>query len=222
MMRRDAFSRLRSSDAGENDSIQSPSQSVSSVEYLSQPKSALDFIPSALPTKKRDRKWERSHQDEVATYRGVIPEARQALISLAQMLNVPVDEVARAFLEFGVSSYETGEIRLTPYPKAQRMTLFSQVGGEIVDTKKGWLQEAFPAAKKTGNKQKKTERKAWEFRVTYRLPRAVKDVIKQIADRHYVPVGELVLYFFRYSLDAYQSGKLVLTPQPKNTGNSLF
>ncbi len=221
-MRRDAFSRLRDSDSDENDSIQSSSQSVFSVDHLPQPKSPLDFIPSAVPTKKRDRKWERSHQDEVATYRGIIPEVRQALISLAEMIGVPVDDVSRAFLEFGVSNYEAGEIKLTPYPKAQRMTLFPKEGRENIDMKKAWLQEAFSPAKKTGKKQKKTERKAWEFRVTYRLPRAVKDDIKQIADRHYVPVGELVLYFFRYSLDAYQSGKLILTPHPKNTGNTLF
>jgi hypothetical protein len=221
-MRRDAFSRLRGSDADEYDSIQSSSQSAFSVDHLPQPKSPLDFIPSAVPTKKRDRKWERSHQDEVATYRGIIPEARQALVSLAEMIEVPVDDVARAFLEFGVSNYVTGEIKLTPYPKAQRMTLFPQEPRENVETKKRWLQEVFPVAKKTGKKQKKSESKAWEFRVTYRLPRAVKDDIKQIADRHYVPVGELVLYFFRYSLDAYQSGKLILTPHPKNTGNTLF
>ena len=83
----------------------------------------LDFIPTAEPRKRRERGWEQAHRAEIATYRGIPLETHQALIRIANALGVPVDEVARAFLEFSLGQYEAGQLVLSPYPKAQRMTL---------------------------------------------------------------------------------------------------
>ena len=35
-------------------------------------------------------------------------------MNLAEMLDVAVDEVARVFLDYGVSNYQSGQIQLSP------------------------------------------------------------------------------------------------------------
>ncbi len=182
----------------------------------------LDFIPAAEPRKRRERGWEQARRAEISTYRGIPPETHQMLILIANALGVPVDEVARAFLEYGLGQYQAGQLPLSPYPKAQRMTLFPEGNQAQVAAASKWLQQAFPA-KKTDRKVKKAKSpKKWEARVTYRIPPELKAEIKHIAGEHYVGVGELVLFLFLHALKAFEEQRLQLQPQPKLTGKTLF
>ena len=223
MTRRDAFSMLR----GTQPSI-APNEGIPQIEDLKIISSTssitpLDFIPVAEPRKKTKQKWKKSSHGEISTYRGIPTETHQTLINLANSLGVPVDEVVRTLLEFGIAHYRSGDLELNPHPKAQRMTLFPD--GILVPTlhPQNWLHEAFPLPKSVKRgKKKSTESKPWEVRVSYRLPSSLKSEVKQIANTHTVGVGELVLFFFKFGLEAFESGRLKLEPHIKVVGNTLF
>jgi hypothetical protein len=222
MPRRDAFSKLRS--AGAEPSSGEISSPQSSQNTTLQPSSfqPLDFIPVAEPRKKRERKWERDHQVEIATYRGIPPEMHQALIRLSDNLGVPVDEVARALIEFSLQQIQTGRLLIHPQPKAQRMTLFLTGQKASSDPSQSWLREAFPRRKLDNKNKKGGSPKSWEERMTYRLPPTLKQEVKRIADTHTVPIGELVHFLFLYALKAFEVGELKLEAHPKVSGNTLF
>lgn len=223
MPRRDAFSMLRSTQAGPaaGPEIPNPDLSLEAKESTSGIR-PLDFIPAAEPRKRRERAWEQARRAEIATYRGIPPETHQTLIHIANALGVPVDEVARAFLEYGLGQYHAGQLPLSSYPKAQRMTLFPEGSQAQVAAASKWLQQAFPV-KRTERKVKKAKApKKWEARVTYRIPVELKAEIKQVAAGHYVGVGELVLFLFLHALKAFEEQRLQLQPQPKLTGKTLF
>ena len=222
MPRRDAFSLLRGTtlnptqdDGGSSSGGPKPVEPNSTV-------SPLDFIPTAEPSKKRERKWDKTHQGELVTYRGIPAETHQALISLAGSIGVPVDEVVRMFLEYALEHYRLGMLPLNPHPKAQRMTLFPDGQFPKAKSQQGWLHEAFPSAKPGKKSKKGKQSKPWESRATYRIPIALKEQVREIADTHSVAVGELVLYLFKFSFEAFEAGRLRLEPHPKTTGNTLF
>lgn len=182
----------------------------------------LDFIPAAEPRKRRERGWEQEHRAETATYRGVPPETHQSLIRIASALGVPVDEIARALLEYSLGQHQAGQLPLSPYPKAQRMTLFPEGSQAPVAATSKWLQQAFPAKPSHQKSKKAKSPKKWEARVTYRIPAALKAEIKQVANEHFVGVGEIVLFLFLHALKAFEEQRLHLQPQPRLTGKTLF
>lgn len=221
MPRRDAFSMLRgtSSPSSENET---PPTTTAATPIEPTAIKPLDFIPAAEPRKKRDRKWEKAHQGQVATYRGVPPEIHQTVLHLAESLGVPIDEVARAFLEYSLANHKSGKVPIQPHPKAQRMTLYPDGDAALEPKSKGWLKDAF-SAPRPGKKGKKSSLpKRWESRVSYRLPVALKQEVKELADAHTVGVGELVFFLFQHALAAYESGHLRLEAHPKVSGNTLF
>ncbi len=222
MPRRDAFSMLRSTQS-EIPSADTPIPD-SPLENLNIPSVVrpLDFIPAAEPRKKRERGWEKAHRAEVATYRGIPPETHQALLQIADALGVPVDEIARAFLEYSLEQYQAGLLLLYPHPKSQRMTLFPDGSEAQSAATRKWLQQAFPVKKADRKGKKGKTPKKWEARVTYRIPPKLKTEIKQVADSHYVGVGELVLFFFLHALKAFETQSLQLQAHPKISGNTLF
>ncbi len=145
MPRRDAFSMLRSTQAEPAAVPDTPNPDDSLKAKDGTPGiRPLDFIPAAEPRKRRERGWEKARRAEIATYRGIPPETHQALIRIANALGVPVDEVARAFLEYGLGQHRAGHLALSPYPKAQRMTLFPEGSQAQVAAANKWLQQAFP------------------------------------------------------------------------------
>ena len=222
MPRRDAFSMLRStpSEAASGDR---PIPDIA-PEKMNLPPAVrpLDLIPVAEPKKKRERKWEKEHRAEIATYRGIPAEIHQMLLQLADTLIVPVDEVARAFLEYSLQQYRIGSLPLHPHPKSQRMTLFPEGNAIQKLPANQWLQQAFPARKPERKGKKGKTPKKWESRVTYRLPPDLKAAVKHVADDHFVGVGELVLYLFLHALKALETQQLLLEAHPKVSGNTLF
>jgi hypothetical protein len=222
MPRRDAFSKLRSTAAEPSSGEKSPIQSSQDMAFQPSSIQPLDFIPLAEPRKKRERKWEKDHQVEIATYRGIPPEMHQTLIRLSDHLGVPVDEVARALIEFSLQQIQTGLLPIHPQPKAQRMTLFPTGQKASSDPSQSWLREAFPTRKYDNKNKKGGLSKAWEARVTYRLAPSLKQEVKRIANTHTVAIGELVYFFFLHALKAFEAGELKLETHPKVSGNTLF
>ena len=229
MARRDAFTGLRD-----------PNPIIEDEEDQQQPttmlqRQPLDSIPMADLRKKRSRKWEQEHRLETATYRGIPRQVVDLITKDAQSLSVPRDEVVRAFIEYGARLYRNGEIKLLTYPKAQRMTLYSE-GNEGIPilpvqkpTNHKWLADAFPVPdKKTGGAKKINFRKdqkavpQWEVRATFRIPASLKEEVRSIAREHTLPVGEVVCFFVIEGSQAFRNGSLILQPSPKTIGKTLF
>jgi hypothetical protein len=74
---------------------------------------------------KRNREWERQAREKqgVVTYRGVPRELNERLKKIAKDLGVPVGEVARKFLEYGLEACRKGDLVLKP-KAAGKHTLF--------------------------------------------------------------------------------------------------
>lgn len=236
MPRRDAFSHLRQADPTSS----APTGQIHPSEpERSQPlpaKQPLDLIPVASEKAKRNRDWDRVHRPEKVTYRGIPKRLQETITELAASLNVPRDELVRAFFEHSLIDLGANRLLLVAHPKAQRMTLFPPAGSQNRPSGKreefpaaSWLDQAFPAtgrgqaaarSKKRGKDQAKKER--WETRATYRLPVILKEQLRMIADEHDVPVGELALFFLDHGLRAYQAGELRLNPEPRTSGKTLF
>jgi hypothetical protein len=229
MARRDAFTGLR--DPNPITEVEED-QKQGSKMVQQQP---LDLIPTADFKKKRSRKWEQVHRLETVTYRGIPQQVLDLIIRDAQSLSVPRDEVVRAFLEYGARLYRNGEIKLLAYPKAQRMTLYSEDNEENLilpvqkPTNHKWLANAFPVPeKKAGGTQKKKFGKdqeaipQWEIRATFRIPALLKEEVRSIAREHTLPVGEVVCFFVIEGSQAFHNGSLTLQPSPKTIGKTLF
>jgi len=236
MPRRDAFSSLRQTDPSPIVPSEPIKKSEAEPPFTTTAKQPLDLIPVAARRTKRNRDWDRDHQAEKATYRGIPKRLQETVSELAASLNVPRDELVRAFLEYSLSDLQSKRLGMVAHPKAQRMTLFptdeaanAYSGKREPSSAATWLDEAFPGTergkssfgkKKHGKGQSKKDR--WESRATYRLPVPLKEQVKAIADDHDIPVGELVLFFLDHGLRAYQIGELRLNPAPRASGKTLF
>ncbi|HMN13300.1 MAG TPA: hypothetical protein PKD55_13350 [Bellilinea sp.] len=158
---------------------------------------------------KRNRKWEKEHRPY--RYVNVSVELREQVLALAKHLGVKADEVARAFVEYGVEcvNEEKLHLRAQPNPHGRKMTLFPK------DRAKGWreandIQKEIPARKK---KQMSKVKKVYPA-VSYRLPKKVHERVCCLAMNLDVPLGDVVSFLLQHGLDAYRSGKLSLKPQP--------
>lgn len=236
MPRRDAFSSLRQTDPSPvvpSEPVKKPEAEPPLIMAAKQP---LDLIPVAVRRTKRNRDWDRSHQSEKATYRGIPRRLQETVSELAASLNVPRDELVRAFLEYSLSDLASNRLVLVAHPKAQRMTLFptreapnSSSGKREPSSAASWLDQAFPSsgraqpsARKKKPRKDQGKKDRWESRATYRLPVRLREQIKAAANEHDVPVGELVLFFLDHGLRAYQTGDLRLSPAPRASGKTLF
>jgi hypothetical protein len=121
-----------------------------------------------------------------------------------------------------LASHKSGRLPIHPHPKAQRMTLYPDGKTEAVPPSKAWLNDVF-SPQRPGKKRKQANQpKRWKTRVSYRLPVALKQEVKELADQHTVGVGELVYFLFQHALSAYENGALRLEAHPKVSGNTLF
>ncbi len=192
MPRRDAFSSLRQTDPSPDAPSVPAKKAEVEAPLITTAKQPLDLIPVAVRHTKRNRDWDRNHQAEKATYRGIPKRLQETISELAASLNVPRDELVRAFLEYSLSDMQSNRLVIVAYPKAQRMTLFPT--GETSNaypvrkeqtSAASWLEEAFPSTsrgqqsagkKKSEKDQGKKDR--WESRATYRIPVALKEKVK--------------------------------------------
>ncbi|MBT4456959.1 MAG: hypothetical protein HOC56_01650 [Anaerolineae bacterium] len=176
------------------------------------PPDIFESLPVAVP-RQRGRVWERKHQGEKVVYRGVDPNAALRVRQIADELQVPTGEVARALLDYGLAAYSRGGLNLSPRPNPARlrMTLFPS--------------ENTPARKvRKAGKRKPAKEESWRVITTWRnFSPELKDEIGVLASEKGldVPVGELVSAFLQYALKAYARGDLALNPVEKVMRYSL-
>ena len=161
--------------------------------------------------KERKREWEKAHKPK--HYRGVPADIRQQVKEIAETLNVPADEVARAFFEYSLTCLKRGTLVLsgTPSQRRVRMTLYASGAGWAEN---GWKPE--PPQKRSG--RKKDDAALWREAVYYRIPDTLHEQVKQAADDVY-PIGEVAATLLKNGIEGYRRGALVLMPQPKTPAN---
>ena len=89
-----------------------------------QPSTPKASIPPPESTTGRDRSWDREHNYLVATYRGIPRELHHQIVEIAKKKDVPVGEVARAFLEYALEAYQDGDLELNAAPVLGKRTLY--------------------------------------------------------------------------------------------------
>ena len=167
--------------------------------------------------RKRDRSWEKEHQNQKVVYRGVDPKLALRVKEIAGGIEVREGEVARFLLDYALRAYESGELDLIshPDPERMRMTLFPSPGST-------WRGEPSRTSRKT--KRKKSRRGSWRVITTWRnFSPELKEEISELASEAGldVPVGELVTALLRFSLRAYDQGHLKLEPVEMVSGYRL-
>ncbi len=155
----------------------------------------------------RNRQWEKEHQNQKVTYRGVEPKLALKVKNIAGDLHVPEGEVARAVIEHALRAYERGELDLYPRPDPERMRMTLYPSSDSA---------------RFSNSPKKTKhhRANWRVITTWRgFPPVLKGELAALASDAglNVPIGELVSALLRYGLQAYESGLLKLEAVPTAT-----
>lgn len=167
----------------------------------------LTWLPAA-ERKPRKREWEKRHPAYM--FRGVPPALHAEVKEVAGELGVNVEEVARAFLEYGLLGYARGQVDLEPYFEG-KLTLFPP--GKTP----GWY-EAEGAEVQSPRRKKRAKQarpKAWRWPlVAYRLPRALKQQLDALREEKHVPLGEVLAKLMGFALEAYQQGRLQLRARP--------
>jgi hypothetical protein len=186
------------------------------------PKPVIEQL-RVVEEKQRDRSWERQAENRPMLFRRIPPGLRDAIKEIAYTLQVRVDDVARAFLEFGLLCYQKGEIQIQPILIEGRLTLFPRLDDSRKDKSiPGWYEnfreQRLPAKPTHKARQAKAnQEKPWKWQVSYRgIPASVQSMLREIHQKKAVPLGEIATLFLGHSLNAYRAGRLVLHPQPRS------
>lgn len=85
-----------------------------------------DAIAALSSRPKHDRGWEAKQRKErgFVSYRGVPRDLQEQLKEVAKKLHVPVGDLARRFLEYGLAAYERGDLELRPVEIVKKATLY--------------------------------------------------------------------------------------------------
>lgn len=210
--RRGIFAENQPWDESLFDANQPARETPSSVPVPNGSASLLNMMPVAVERQGRNRDWERERRANTVSYRGIPPEVQTGIKEIATQLDVSSEEVARAFLEFGLMAFRNGEIQIQPHPKGRLMTLFPEGWSRQV----GWTDTGWGKRNEQSGGKKKRATALWRNVVTYRgIPLEVKKAIQDISSEHYVPVGELATLLLAHALMAFKTVRLVLHPQPK-------
>jgi hypothetical protein len=189
-----------------------------------QPPAAVPVVEQlrVVEKKQRDRGWEKEESNRPMLFRRVPPLLRQAIKEIADDLQVRVDDVARAFLEFGLQCYQKNEIQVQPVLSEGRLTLFPRPDDHWnKNVLPGWYERVWEQqlpAKKSRKTSKSGDghEKPWKWQVSYRgIPAEVQLALREIHQKKSIPLGEVATLFLGHSLDAYRTGRLVLNPQPR-------
>jgi hypothetical protein len=196
----------------------------------------LDEIPSApsvsrKKTTKRNRTYERMHR--TFSYRLTDKQLAEDIAAIAEDLLVPVDDVARAFVEVGLKAAQNGEIPLERVPLVpRRMTLYptDKERWEIRE-ETGWPRE-IPTRKrkrKLSEVERKLRQKARnEYRVSYRWTASIDAALTELVDDHFGSSirsegrkGLVLTILLRYGLAAYRAGRLPLKAEIRTANQRL-
>jgi hypothetical protein len=185
---------------------------------LPKPPDIYESLRVAEP-RRRNRNWEKTHQNQKVVYRGVDPKLVSRVKSIAKEFHIREGEVARFFLEYGLRAYGTGELDLTPYPNPERlrMTLFPSTNRIDQQNKK--------SSSTHKSRRKKTSTPFWKVITTWRnFSPEVKSEISDLASEAGlgVPVGELVTALLHFSFNAYDRDLLKLEPVAEMNNHKLL
>lgn len=184
----------------------------------------LSRIRVAKPSERRDRKWEKKNRSR--GFRGVLPNIREAIKSLAAVEGVSTGAVVEILLSYSILRFHRGDLQIAPVLKAGRLTLFP----ETVDEKRGkkslrWAEKTWglkPPQKKKPER-KKAGSQQWKEMISYRISDETWNAFQAIRSFQGqglgdpLPAGELFNFLVGRSLDAYESGQLVLfSEEPGN------
>jgi hypothetical protein len=179
-------------------------------------------MPVAARRKKRSRDWEKRNPQ--VCYRGVSAHLHQELKNIAIDIGIKLDDVVRAFLEYGLNLVYEDRLILTPQLGHGKLTLYPENSNWTQH--KAWMVNGNgqpPEPVKRGRKKKQeTMGRRWKNKVVYRVPDEVHEAVKSAADAISVPVGDIVTVFFQQSLHDYRNGFLQLNPQPAVIRKTLF
>ena len=173
--------------------------------------SVLEQLNFAEPRKKA-HPGSLSKRTGQVSFRGFPKGLQEEIRHAAGDLQVSIDDLVRATLEFALGAYWSGKLEIDPLPGKMKMTLYplSQ-------------PQAQKPTKVNKTKRQKSESLRWIGVVTYRgIPLPIKDGVKQISSDHDVPIGEVAAFLIQYGINAYRSGTLVLRPAPKTGSKTLF
>ena len=188
-------------------------------EVQPQPQTMVDQLRFASK-RQRNRDWEKELAHKTASFRGIHPELIHAIKGIANQHQVPVDDIARAFLEYALQCHQLGKLTIRPVLFHERMTLFPESGLWSTYRLSGWTERSWntdglgqPFSSRPLWKSENL--KSWRFRVvSFRgLPLELVAAIRDLKLEYHVPIGEIVTLFLTHSLAAYKSGSLVLRPQ---------
>ena len=196
-----------------------PFEDKASVESpLPKPPDIYESLRVAEP-RRRNRDWEKRHQNQKVVYRGIDPKLVLRIKKIAKEINVREGEVARFFLEYGLRAYGTGDLDLTPSPNPERlrMTLFPSRNQTDQQNRK--------SPSKRRNRRKKTNPPFWKVVTTWRnFAPEVKNEISDLASEAGlgVPVGELVTALLHFSFNAYDRDLFKLEPVAEVSKHKLL
>jgi hypothetical protein len=184
-----------------------------------------DFLSTLRPptTRRRKRQWEQ--QFKAKTYRGVSPQAHAAVKQAAADQGCSIDQAATIFLQYGLLCYRRGDkdLCLKPVFRHGRYTLFpdGETDSDAPQQRVGWKEKIWdlqpPRRKERPGRSPSgpvivKPWKDWPW-VGYRLPGGVVNAIDALRIEKMVPTGEVVTRLLEHSSWAYQTGRLILTPE---------
>ncbi|MCP4427096.1 MAG: hypothetical protein GY803_21630, partial [Chloroflexi bacterium] len=207
--RRNPFADWMDDNAGQDGPEQGlplPGQPEPPLAAPPPPRSVLDQLGLPEPEKKgRGRAWEKRHRTR--TYRGIPKTIRTRLNEIAQHVNVKLDDVVRACLEFGLEDYQAGQLVLEAAPRGRYMTLYP-ADKEHAGWERGGSQKPSRASKR---RTKATAKNTASLAIRG-LPDVVHTALGGVANQLHVPLGEVVTVLLTHAIRAYNQGRLALIP----------
>jgi hypothetical protein len=229
MTRRDGFSLHPMDEPAPEDSGQSTADSWSSkLPEIRPGQISVDSI-AKVKKKARSRNYEKAHKAGQLSVRGVPPKFHEQVRAIAEDLNVRVDHVSRAFLEYGLKAYLDKKFSIKSRINGRKLSLYSQDGWgretpgwqEVI----GWqapVQKDQPAIRKK-KKIKKESPKLWKYVMTFHeLKQETKAQLNELCEKEFIPKGELVSALLAYSIQAYQDKAFTLALEFPTPGDVKY
>ena len=188
------------------------------------PRDTLSLIPiSDVSSKKaaankpaRKRDWERKRRS-TSFYipphlheRVIKPDGvRNLLRTIANREVVTVDEVAREFIDYGLHSYQAGQIPIDTIPKAQTQKL--QINFKSRDVR--WQTNVNPVpVDLVVTAKNKPVTKTRKLILSYRwADNELYQRVVEIADKHGVYLGDIAVLLLEHSIKEYMENRLLLS-----------
>lgn len=161
----------------------------------------------------RTRTWDRCNRAHA--FRGIPPNTQAAVRAVANNHTITVDQAAQALLSYALSCIWNGTLKLEPVLEYGQSTLFPNTRFSRSRKVVHWSEKSWgltPPKKKPHKVKQEGEVRPWRDWpvVAYRLEPETLERLSQLWKKHQLRRGEFVSYLLQHSLDAYESGKLVL------------